>query len=64
LTWAFAVSTGLSLIRYVRARRLSEAARELAQGADDILGLALDAGYGSHESFTRAFVGQSGLTIA
>jgi AraC family transcriptional regulator len=62
LTRAFAASTGLSLMRYVRARRLSEAARRLAQGADDILRLALDAGYGSHEAFTRAFVEQFALT--
>ncbi len=62
LTRAFAASTGLSLMRYVRARRLSEAARRLAGGAEDILTLALDAGYGSHEAFTRAFVEQFALT--
>jgi AraC family transcriptional regulator len=55
LTRAFAAVTGLPLMRYVRGRRLSEAARQLAAGAGDILGLALDAGYGSHEAFTRAF---------
>ncbi len=55
LTRAFSALTGRSLMRYVRARRLSEAARQLAAGADDILGVALDAGYGSHEAFTRAF---------
>jgi AraC family transcriptional regulator len=55
LTRAFAATMGLSLMRYVRARRLSEAARQLAGGADDILRIALDAGYGSHEAFTRAF---------
>jgi AraC family transcriptional regulator len=62
LTRAFAASTGLSLVRYVRARRLSEAARQLAAGADDILAVALDAGYGSHEAFTRAFRDQFDLT--
>jgi AraC family transcriptional regulator len=55
LTRAFAALTGRSLMRYVRARRLSEAAHQLAAGATDILGLALDLGYGSHEAFTRAF---------
>jgi AraC family transcriptional regulator len=55
LTRAFAATMGLSLMRYVRARRLSEAARQLVEGADDILRVALDAGYGSHEAFTRAF---------
>jgi AraC family transcriptional regulator len=46
----------------VRARRLSEAARALAGGAPDILQLALDADYGSHEAFTRAFRDHFGLT--
>ncbi|MBL0161427.1 MAG: AraC family transcriptional regulator [Bryobacterales bacterium] len=62
LSRAFAVSTMTSLAGYVRARRLSEAAKALAQGAPDILALALDAGYGSHEAFTRAFRQQFGLT--
>lgn len=52
---AFGAATGRSVIRYVRARRLTEAARVLAGGAHDILGVALDAGYASHEAFTRAF---------
>jgi AraC family transcriptional regulator len=47
---------------YVRARRLSEAAKRLAAGAPDILALALDYGYGSHEAFTRAFREQFGQT--
>ena len=55
LTRAFGYATGLSVMRYVRGRRLSEAARALAGGAPDILALALEAGYGSHEAFTRAF---------
>ena len=59
---AFAAATGLSVIRYVRARRLSEAARALAGGAPDILTLALDADYGSHEAFTRAFRDHFGVT--
>jgi AraC family transcriptional regulator len=46
----------------VRARRLSEAARALAGGAPDILTLALDADYGSHEAFTRAFRDHFGVT--
>jgi AraC family transcriptional regulator len=59
---AFAAATGLSVMRYVRARRLSEAARVLANGAPDILGVALDADYGSHEAFTRAFRDHFGVT--
>jgi AraC family transcriptional regulator len=62
LTRAFAAVTGHSLMRYVRARRLSGAAQKLALGPPDILAVALDAGYGSHEAFTRAFREQFGLT--
>jgi AraC family transcriptional regulator len=55
LSRAFQAATGYSVIGYLRARRLSEAARALSQNPADILGVALDAGYGSHEAFTRAF---------
>jgi AraC family transcriptional regulator len=43
----------------VASRRRS---RSLADGAQDILSVALDAGYGSHEAFTRAFRDQFGIT--
>ncbi len=59
---AFVVATGRPVIGYLRARRLTEAARALAQGAPDILSVALEAGYGSHEAFTRAFRDQFGIT--
>src|ERR1700735_5656062 len=59
---AFGLATGRSVMRYLRGRRLTEAARLLAQGAPDILSVALDAGYGSHEAFTRAFRDQFGVT--
>ncbi len=62
LVRAFAVATGFSVMRYVRARRLSVAARALAAGAPDILQLALAADYGSHEAFTRAFRDHFGVT--
>src|ERR1700686_1670923 len=61
---AFAAATGLSVMRFVPARRLSEAARALAAGAPDILSLSLDADYGSHEAFTRAFRDHFGVTPA
>src|ERR1051326_3638506 len=64
LVRAFGQVTGRSVMRYVRARRLSEAARGLAGGAPDILSVALEAGYGSHEAFTRAFRDQFGLAPA
>ena len=62
VTRAFAAATGRSVMGYMRARRLSEAARKLAGGAPDILSVALDAGYGSHEAFTRAFRDAFGTT--
>jgi len=62
LSRAFAASTGMSLAGYLRARRLSEAAKVLVSGAPDILAVALEAGYGSHEAFTRAFRQHFGLT--
>src|SRR5271167_3545576 len=62
LVRAFGEATGFSVMRYVRARRLTEAARALAAGAPDILSLALDADYGSHEAFTRAFRDHFGMT--
>lgn len=62
LTRAFGAYTGLSVMRYARARRLSVAAKSLAQGDDGILDIAIDAGYGSHEAFTRAFKDQFGVT--
>jgi len=62
MTRAFGEATGYSIMRYVRGRRLSVAARLLAKGAPDILAVALEAGYGSHEAFTRAFREQFGVT--
>ncbi len=62
LSRAFPAATGCGLAVYVRSRRLSEAAKALQSGAPDILSLALDAGYGSHEAFTRAFRQHFGLT--
>jgi AraC family transcriptional regulator len=62
LSRSFAQATGISLSAYLRGRRLTEAARTLADGAPDILSVALDAGYGSHEAFTRAFRDRFGVT--
>jgi AraC family transcriptional regulator len=62
LSRIFPLATGYSISGYLRGRRLSVAARQLAEGAPDILQVALDAGYGSHEAFTRAFRDQFGKT--
>jgi AraC family transcriptional regulator len=62
LSRIFPLATGYSISGYLRGRRLSVAAGRLAAGAPDILQVALDAGYGSHEAFTRAFRDQFGIT--
>jgi AraC family transcriptional regulator len=59
---AFGEAIGRPITGYVRGRRLTEAAKALASGATDILTVALEVGYGSHEAFTRAFREQFGLT--
>jgi AraC family transcriptional regulator len=55
---AFEARVGMPVMQYVRARRLSNAAQRLAEGATDILSVALDTGYASHEAFSRAFKAQ------
>jgi AraC family transcriptional regulator len=49
-------------MQYARGRRLSIAAAALAGGAADILDLALQSGYSSHEAFSRAFRARFGTT--
>ncbi len=61
LVRAFALATGHSVMRYVRGRRLSEAARLLANGPPDVLAVALEYGYPSHEAFARAFHDEFGV---
>jgi len=62
LAHAFGEATGQSVMQYVRGRRLTAAALALAGGATDILELAIQSGYGSHEAFSRAFRAQFGTT--
>jgi len=60
---AFGVATGYSVMRYLRARRLSIAAQSLVDNdSRNILDIALASGYNSHEAFTRAFIKQFGST--
>lgn len=59
---AFATLVGLPMQRYLRGRRLTEAAKRLVEGNDGIATIAFDHGYGSHEAFTRAFRDQFGVT--
>jgi AraC family transcriptional regulator len=62
LAHAFAAATGHRVMGYVRARRLTEAARALSRGPANILDIAMHAGYASHAAFSRAFRAQFGLT--
>lgn len=62
LAHAFGESTGHSVLAYLRGRRLTEAARALVTGSNNILDLALNSGYASHEAFSRAFKAQFGNT--
>ncbi len=62
LSRIFPLATGFSISAYIRGRRLTEAAKALASGAPDILSVAIECGYGSHEAFTRAFRDQFNMT--
>lgn len=62
LAHVFARMTGRTVMSYLRGLRLSAAARKLADGAPDIMSVALGAGYGSHEAFSRAFREAFGMT--
>lgn len=57
----FSGTPAQTMTGYLRGRRLTEAARALADGAPDILAVAIEAGYSSHEAFSRAFVRQFGI---
>lgn len=57
----FQQGVGMSIMFYVRARRLSVAAQAIAVKEESLLVIALDAGYASHEAFTRAFASYFGV---
>ncbi len=58
----FRAIVGNSVHQHVRRLRLERAAHLLRQTKTRIVQLALDAGYETHESFTRAFKSEYGLT--
>lgn len=60
----FREAVGESVMQYVTRRRLSLAARELAEGNAGILEIALKYGYDSHEGFTRSFRAYTGVNPA
>ncbi|MCI9457211.1 MAG: helix-turn-helix transcriptional regulator [Oscillospiraceae bacterium] len=55
LNRVFQRTTGVTIGAYIRARRLEEAARELAETEKPIVSIAMDAGYQSQQAFTMAF---------
>lgn len=58
----FTAYTGLSLLQYIRWLRLKRAAHQLSIDSDStIIDIALNAGFESHESFTRAFKQSCGV---
>lgn len=57
----FSSLTGMSLSEYVRRRRMTVAAADVARG-DPILDIAVRYGYGSTEAFGRAFRAVHGVT--
>ena len=58
---AFGLLTGKTPFAYLREVRLSEAARALRDTRKSVLDVALDAAFGSHEGFTKAFSKKFGL---
>ncbi len=60
----FSFLAGLPLSEYIRRRRLTLAAFELAHSEARVIDVALKYGYNSPDAFTRAFVGLHGVTPA
>ena len=59
----FLQHTGFTVMSYISYNRLKNAAVALRNAPDrSVLDIALDAGYDSHEGFTRAFKKQYGMT--
>ena len=58
----FKALAGESVGSYIRKRRIAQAAEELLSGARNILDIALDYRFQSHEAFSRSFKKACGLT--
>ncbi|MBD5468843.1 MAG: helix-turn-helix transcriptional regulator [Lachnospiraceae bacterium] len=58
----FKEHTGQPLYRYMKNRRLNEAAKKLIETRRPIVEIALEAGYHSQQAFTQAFHEVSGLS--
>ena len=53
---------GESVKEHIRRLRLERAAQRLLRSDENVIGIALDAGYETHESFTRAFEAMFGVS--
>ena len=60
----FFAHTGFNVMEYVRFSRMKKATHLLRTTDKDVLDIALDCGYEAHESFTRAFKKQYGVSPA
>jgi len=58
----FRAMTGEAVYEHVRRLRLERAASRLKLGERQVIEVALDTGYESHEAFTRAFHGMFGMS--
>ncbi|MHC4823805.1 MAG: AraC family transcriptional regulator [Planctomycetota bacterium] len=58
----FRAATGETVRQYTRRLRLERSAFRLTHSPDEILLIALDAGYSSHEAYTRAFQANFGAS--
>ena len=58
----FRANVGEGVAEYVRRIRIEAAAIALKSTSDSVTTIALDAGYGSHEAFTRAFRRRFGVS--
>lgn len=60
----FSMIVGISANEYIRNRRLSLAGEEVVLSEQKIIDIALNHGYETHESFTKAFVRFHGISPA
>ena len=58
----FQAVAGLPVMEYVRKRRLARAASRVSRSRDKLLDIALDCGFGTPETFIRAFRKLYGMT--
>ena len=62
MVWVFKDNTGITPYQYIRGRRLDKAAEKLVGTKQQVVEIALEAGYGSQQSFTRVFRCEYGCT--